>query len=410
MSLKRKENTLRRAQKKFDRVNKSKKQFQIEFRREQNRHGRFRTRAHIIRDYKEYHGNNRGLIHKAVNLKYRIKGDKPSVTRTLKSWKPKTAHGRFLKSTACTVNFAVHDVVKTAADTALAGETISLKTAESAGRELQNKLRQKYTHEAVDDCHRGVFLMGRTAYDAVKGTGHHLKTSKQYRREKAKFRLQRADNRLFREKSYNPKIRTLSSDLHTLKVQYKSNRNTDRSSKLRKAFNKRRFQYYRQEKREFNFERKKLKTGYRLRTRELKNQKKVTRNVNPGFIALKPVSYTAGRMKASAWQKAINEDQDNDVLHATQQLIALGTGLRLELSLDVHVNVLAAVIFDGCLSGRLQERICLSGEFQHHADLPRTVGLLGYGGLVCHHLTFHQILLRACIRHRLQGFYNQLRI
>lgn len=34
------------------------------------------------------------------------------------------------------------------------------------------------------------------------------------------------------------------------------------------------------------------------------------------MLALKPASYSVKRMKASAWQKAVNEDQDNDVLHA----------------------------------------------------------------------------------------------
>ena len=72
MSLQRKENNLRKAQERFDRVNKRTKEFQIDFRREQNSRGRFRTRPHIVRDYKQFHGNNRGLLHKAVNLKYRV--------------------------------------------------------------------------------------------------------------------------------------------------------------------------------------------------------------------------------------------------------------------------------------------------------------------------------------------------
>ena len=62
MSLQKKENDLRKAQERLDKVNKRSKQCQIEFRREQNRNGRFRTRPHIIRGYKDYHGNNRRLI------------------------------------------------------------------------------------------------------------------------------------------------------------------------------------------------------------------------------------------------------------------------------------------------------------------------------------------------------------
>lgn len=138
-------------------------------RREPNRHGRYRTRAYIVRGAKAYHGNNHGLIHKAVNLKYRVQGDKPSVTRTIRSWQPKTMKGKLFKANARAVNFAVHDVTQTAVDTALAAETVGLKTSDIAQREVRQKLKQKYTREAVDDYHRGVFLMGRTATDAVKG-------------------------------------------------------------------------------------------------------------------------------------------------------------------------------------------------------------------------------------------------
>lgn len=66
---------------------------------------------------------------------------------------------------------------------------LGLKTTDTAQREVRNKLKQKYTREAVDDYHRGVFLVGRTAVDAVKGTHNHLKTKKQYKLEKAKLQL-----------------------------------------------------------------------------------------------------------------------------------------------------------------------------------------------------------------------------
>ena len=54
----------------------------------------------------------------------------------------------------------------------------------------------------------------------------------------------------------------------------------------------------------------------KFRTKELRNQRKITKLSSPGLLAFKPATYTAGRMKASAWQKAVNEDQDNDFLHA----------------------------------------------------------------------------------------------
>ena len=326
MSLQRKENNLRRAQARLDRIQNpprwkvvshlKAREFQIDYRREPNRHGRYRTRAYIVRGAKAYHGNNRGLIHKAVNLKYRVQGDKPSVTRTIKSWQPKTMKGKLFKANARAVNFAVHDVTQTAVDTALAAETVGLKTSDTAQREVRNKLKQKYTREAVDDYHRGVFLMGRTAVDAVKGTHHHLKTKKQHKLEKAKFQLKKADNKLYKSKIGKPKLRANKAALRGAKAEYKAKKKPAHGNKLRKAMNKRRLQAYKQTKRELKFERKQLRTENKFRVKEFRNQKKISKLTRPGLLALKPATYTAGRMKASAWQKAVNEDQDNDFLHA----------------------------------------------------------------------------------------------
>ena len=98
MSLQREENNLRRAQARFDKVSRRSKQFQIDFRREANSRGRFHTRAYIVRGEKTHHGG-RGIVHKFANAKYRIQGDKPSVTRTIKSWQPKTFKGKLFKGT-----------------------------------------------------------------------------------------------------------------------------------------------------------------------------------------------------------------------------------------------------------------------------------------------------------------------
>jgi len=315
MSLQRKENNLRRAQARFDRVSRRSKQFQIDFRREANSRGRFRTRPHIVRGEKMHHGG-RGIIHKVANAKYRITGDKPSVTRTIKSWQPKTFKGKLFKANARAVNFAVHDVAQTAVDTALAAETGGIKTADTAQREVRNKLKQKYTREAVDDYHRGVFLMGRTAVDAVKGTHNHLKTKKQYKLEKAKLQLKKADNKLYKAKTQKPKMAATKADLRKAKAEYRAKVKPAHGNKLRKAMNKRRLQAYKQTKRELKFERKQIRTESKFRIKEYRNQKKIKKLSDPGLLALKPATYTAGRMKASAWQKAVNEDQDNDFLHA----------------------------------------------------------------------------------------------
>lgn len=326
MSLQRKENNLRKAQSRFDRISNPprwkvishlrNREFQIDFRREQTKSGKFRTRAYIVRDVKSYHGNNRGILHKAVNLKYRVHGDAPSITRLINSYEPTTKKGKLLKKTAQVSNFAVHDVKQTAVDTALAAETVGLKGADVARREVRNKLKQKYTREAVDDYHRGVFFMEKTVIDAVKGTHQHFKQKKQYRLENAKFKLKKADHAVFKAKTYQPKLRANKADLKSAKAEYKSKIVKSKDNHLRKAMNKRRLQAFKQSKRELKFERKQIITKKKFKVKELKNQRKIAKTSNPGLLILKPVTYTAGRMKASAWQKAVNEDQNNDMLHA----------------------------------------------------------------------------------------------
>lgn len=315
MSLQRKENNLRKAQARFEKVSKRTKQFQIDYRREANSHGKFKTRAYIVRGEKMHH-SGRGILHKTVNLKYRIKCGKPSVTRFINSSEPKTKKGKLFKKTVQLGNFAVHDVGKTAVDTALATETISLKSEDAANREVRNKLKQKYTREAVDDYHRGVFFVGKTAVDAIKGTHRHFKQKKQHKIEKAKFKLKKAENAVFKAKTYQPKMKSNKADLKNAKAEYKSKIVKDKGSSLRKAMNQRRLQAYQQTNRELKFEPKKLQTDKKFRVKELRNQRKISQNSSSGLLSLKPVAYTADRMKASAWQKAVNEDQDNDFLHA----------------------------------------------------------------------------------------------
>ena len=314
MSLQRKENNLRKAQARYDKVSKRSKQFQVDFRREQTSSGSFRTRAYIVRGEKENHGGT-GIIHAAVNQKYRIKGDVPSVTRAINAWKPKSKKSKAFKAAAVVTNFAVHDVTRTAVDTALAAETVGIKTADAAQREVRNKLKQKYTREAVDDYHRGVFFMGRTAVDAVKGTHSHFKQKKKNELEKAKYKLKAADNKLYKAKTEKPKMAANKAALKKAKADFKSKK-AGRGYKYRKAKNLRLKQAYRQDKRELKFEKKQLKTESKFRRKELRNQKKIARNSSPGLLVLKPAKYTASRMRASAWQKAVNEDQDNDMLHA----------------------------------------------------------------------------------------------
>ncbi|WP_124098114.1 hypothetical protein [Ruminococcus sp. Marseille-P6503] len=102
--------------------------------------------------------------------------------------------------------------------------------------------------------------------------------------------------------------------------EYKQNYKQGSKFNIQKAFQIRRTQKFQQTKRESKFERKKLTVEKKFKSKELKNQRKIKCNSNPGFLVLKPVKYTENRMKASAWQKAVNEDSDNDFMHVTDSV------------------------------------------------------------------------------------------
>lgn len=317
--LTRRHNNLRKAQARFEKISRRGKQFQLQFDRQQNNRGRYKTSVSIVRGEKQYHGNNRGILHKIVNLKYRVNGDTPSITRTLNVTQPTTFIGKPLKATAQATNFVVHDAVKTAVDAGLTAETVGIKVTDTASREIVNKARQKYTREAVDDYHRGTFATLKIGADAVKGTHKHYKLKKQYRLEKAKYRLKKAENDIFKAENFKPNKRKILRKLIDNKEEFQLNKskfkNSDKTN-LDRAFYIRRKQKFKQNKRELNQELNKLKSEKKFRNLTLTNQKKIAKNSNPGLLITKPVEYTGNRLKASAWQKAVNEDQDNDVLHA----------------------------------------------------------------------------------------------
>ena len=264
----------------------------MQFDRKPNQQGKFKTKAHLVRSEKMYHGNNRGVLHKIVNAKYRVTGDVPSITRTINSIQPTTFKGKALKKTAQTANRIAHDTVNTVVHTDLAAETAAILTTDNVSREIVDQARRKYTREAVDDYHRGTFAALRIGADAVKGTKRHFKLKKQYRLEKAKYRLKKADNQLFQVEKYQPekrkavkRLRKNKADFKEQKAQYQNSEKTN----LNKALLLRRKQMYQQEKRELKFRKKELSSEKKHRRKSFAIQKKIKKDANPGFLLTKPV-------------------------------------------------------------------------------------------------------------------------
>jgi hypothetical protein len=195
---------------------------------------------------------------------------------------------------------------------------VGLESAKNAQREIRNKLKQKYTREAVDDYHKGTIEILRVGTDTVKGTRKHFKQRKRYKLEKAKYKLQKAEFKL-KEVQNKPKIKASKAELKSAKSDFKKHKKNFKSgsrSNVLKARQLRRKQAFRQTNKEIHFKRKKIKSEKKFDSQNLVIQQKIMANTSDGLLALKPAKYTGKKMKASAWQKAVNEDTDNDLMHA----------------------------------------------------------------------------------------------
>ena len=103
-----------------------------------------------------------------------------------------------------------------------------------------------------------------------------------------------------------------------------------------------------------------------------------------------------------------------DVLHLGQHFAHFGSRRTLEFGFNLHLHVLAAVVFDGGLGSlhrRLQERVGVAVEHQHHLRAPHAaLAVVAHTGRVAHHLALHQVLLRSGIGDCGQRLQHLLRI
>lgn len=328
-NLQRTHHQLARAEKKLRKYSKSQKQLQIQFVRKQCRNGKFKTNPHLRLGERSNRYTGHGLIHRTVNLKTRITGDKPSVTKSLGSLKPKTMVGKTFKKSAQLVNKTAHTTFHMAEGTALGAETAVIKTGQAAERNVRYKLKQKYRQEAIDDYHRGTIATLVIAKDAVAGTRKHFIQKKQFKLEKAQYKLKKAEYNLFKGEQYKPKLAKSRKELKEVKKKFKERKKSFRRFKKKKSSDK--FaknvntQLYKRRKKQFKIESqkfktvsKKLKKEKRFQAKTLRKQWRIADLSHPAPLILKPASYTGKRLAASGWQKAVNSDENNDFLSVVE--------------------------------------------------------------------------------------------
>ena len=321
---------LAKAEKKLRKYSKNQKQFQIQFVRQQRKNGKFKTIAYVGRGEKSNRYTGHGLIHRAVNLKTRVFGDKPSITKCLDSLKPKELIGKGFKRSAQLVNATAHTALHTAEGTVLGAETVTLKTTQAVERNVWYKLKQKYRQEAIDDYHRGTIATLGITKDTVVGTRRHFKQKKQFKLEKARYKVKKAEYKLFKGEQYKPKLAKSRKELKEVRLKFKKRKKSFKrfrkyrksadkfTKKVNRGIYKKRRKQYRIEAKKFKTLSKKLKKEKKFQAKALKKQWRIADLSRPAPIILKSASYTGKRLSASGWQKAVNSDEDNDFLYAVE--------------------------------------------------------------------------------------------
>ena len=262
---------------------KYKNSFRLQFVRQQRKNGKFKTIAYVGRGEKSNRYTGHGLIHRAVNLKTRVVGDKPSITKCLDSLKPKELIGKGFKRSAQLVNATAHTALHTAEGTVLGAETVTLKTTQAVERNVWYKLKQKYRQEAIDDYHRGTIATLGITKDTVVGTRRHFKQKKQFKLEKARYKVKKAEYKLFKGEQYKPKLAKSRKELKEVRLKFKKRKKSFKrfrkyrksadkfTKKVNRGIYKKRRKQYRIEAKKFKTLSKKLKRKRSFRQRHSKN-------------------------------------------------------------------------------------------------------------------------------------------
>lgn len=301
----------------------SNEQFQVRFTRQQTDGGKFNTKINLVRGENNYKLQNKGVIHKLVNQKYRLVGDAPSLTKkvdtVLNKWKPKTVSGMTAKGLVKTSRFALKGTANTALKTALAVDSGAVGTVNIAKNYTRRAAQEgilKYKRESDDDANKAVLNVSQIAFNAGKGIINHSRLKKQHKLHKARYSLQKYSSRDLKLsskltlKKNKRELKAKKAEIKINKITYMLDKSNDGSKDK-----------YKVQKSTLKLEQKTLKNKRKQTKTELKFSKKSLRNLRGMYIlstpmplVFRPAKYTAKQITASSYQKAINADQSNDFI------------------------------------------------------------------------------------------------
>lgn len=298
-------------------------EFKLKFQRIQTPDGSFKTTPSIIRAKKEYHGNNTGILHKVVNMQYKVIGDTPSLQKKIDYIHTTTRRGEFakkaLKASYTTAKIGANTAIKTG----LAAETATLKVGQMAKSAAWQKFKQNYVTDGQDDVNRGLLGAGGLTRDVTKGLINHRKLKIQHKLEKTNFQMKKEEYRLFNKESFKSKLLKNKEDKLSNIKKIKASRQSfnavgkdSPSYNLRKALYERREQQFVVKSKILSTQKHQIKGEQNFAKKSLKTQKAISKLSKPGLLVLQPFKYGGKKMAASSWQKAISADERNDFMTA----------------------------------------------------------------------------------------------
>lgn len=316
------ERKLEREESKLEKYNGREQQLQLNFSQQSRPDGRLHTSVQLVRGEKEL--KNKGILHRAINQKYRLVGDVPSLSKTVDTafskWKPSTMRGMTAKSLMQAGTYTIKGTVQAALKVGLALDTGAATVTDIAKQKAVYEMKQglyKYKQEATDDMNKAVLEDAKLAKDAVLGTRSHFQNKKQHKLHKARYRLQKYSLEDFKPQSKKAlkqnkrDIKAKKSEIKIQKLQFKKEKTSGNPADKT---------VFRSDKKGLKLEKKELKNKLKHTKLEMKTSIKNVKNLKKiAFLsalttplALKPAKYTMKRFIASGYQKAINADQSND--------------------------------------------------------------------------------------------------
>lgn len=293
------------------------KQIQFEFRREQDKNGRFKTKKRFILTNDYSRERHRGVIHKAYHLKDRVKGDVPSIERKLNAVNPTTVKGVVGISAAKGAYKFVKTSAKITVKTALIAEDLTLAAKDLGTDKLKQKTKGELEGNNIDTA-KGAIKIG----NFLRAAQRHFRERRIYKGEKKRFKARTEDFKFIRKaprlmlKEEHGRFLTEKQKYKRFKESYKR-ADKAKTSNVRKAMMFRRKQQYKAAKKEYRVVlRDYLKLDKALVER-VEKQWKIKRLSKPHMIPTKILMSATN----SYWNKLTTADPDNDIMEAASKTV-----------------------------------------------------------------------------------------